>query len=140
PRPSRRPRAARRPRPARRGARAGRYTGSVARGARERLRGFRQASVVAVAMTGVLLLVLSPRDPGAAQSLDAAVAVDSAETLPDSVAVIRWIPVEELRAQPAEVTPDSAARRAAAEATGTLRGLWEGFLGNLPKYLIALAI
>lgn len=90
----------------------------VRRGAEARLRNFRQASIVAVALTGILLLLLSPGDAGLAQDADTLLA--------DTAAV----------ADTLSVTPEESA----AEATGALRGLWRGFVGNLPKYLIALGI
>jgi small-conductance mechanosensitive channel len=126
--------------------RRGREPGrSARRGAEQRLRNFRQASIVAVALTGLLLMIFAPQEAGTAQAPDTlaadTTAADSLADLPDSVAVIRWIPIEQLQGEPVEeVTPDSAAREAAAEATGALRELWEGFVGNLPKYLIALGI
>lgn len=107
--------------------------------ARARLRGFRQASMVAVAFTGLLLLVFAPQEVGIAQ--DAAAAADTLAGLPDTVAVIRQVPLEALpAAAEAEIPPDSAIRQATQEATGTLRQLWSDFVANSPKYGIALAI
>ncbi|MBA2244518.1 MAG: mechanosensitive ion channel, partial [Gemmatimonadetes bacterium] len=67
------------------------------------------------------------------------------EEIPDTVAIIRQLPVEELRraeaaAQEEEVSPDTLAREATEEAVGALRDLWTGFLANLPKYLVAIGI
>ncbi len=146
--PTRRPGSARRAsraRISRRGRRLRRARSSrgISRSAREgaesRLRGFRQASIVAVAITGLLLLILSPNDAGVAQDADSAVAADTA-AIPDSVSIIRTVPLEDLQPGAAAAEPDPAAQEAAAEATGTLRSLWESFVGNLPKYLIALGV
>ena len=98
---------------------------------------------MAVAVTGLLLLLVAPEEAGIAQETaappDTTAAV--ADELPDTIAVIEEVPVEALQAEgTAEVDVDSAAQDAAEEATGTLRSLWQGFVGNLPKYLIALGI
>ena len=61
--------------------------------------------MVAVAMTGLLLLLFTPAEVGIGQEAPAPEPTESA-----------------------------------AEAAGALRGLWLGFVGNLPKYLIALGI
>ena len=121
-----------------------RIRGSAEQGARARLRQFRQASIVAVAATGFLLLLVAPEEAGIAQQTvvagDTAAAV-AGDQLPDTVAVIEEVPVEALQAGgEVEVDVDSAAQDATEEATGTLRSLWQGFVGNLPKYAIALGI
>jgi small-conductance mechanosensitive channel len=151
--------AAPRTNPARRGARMARApmtrgrrgpardVGSVAAGARARLRGFRKASIVAVAITAFFLMIFAPEEgDGAPQE---PVAQDTPavvlEEIPDTVAIIRQLPLEELQraeaaAQEEEVSPDTLAREATEEAVGALRDLWTGFLANLPKYLVAIGI
>ncbi|HEV2130302.1 MAG TPA: mechanosensitive ion channel domain-containing protein [Longimicrobiaceae bacterium] len=126
-----------------------RDVGSVAAGARARLRGFRKASIVAVAITAFFLMIFAPEEgDGAAQE---PVAQDTPavvlEEIPDTVAIIRQVPVEELQraeaeaaAQEEEASPDTLARVATEDAMRALRGLWVGFLGNLPKYLVAIGI
>lgn len=117
--------------------------------ARSQLRRFRQASVVAVATTGFLLLLLAPEQADGTQDTVAPDTVTAVEQLPDTVAVIRSIPTEALQqeapvAAPAgeeeELRADTLARRSQAEATRTIRNLWAGFLGNLPKVLVALGV
>lgn len=127
---------------ARASARRTRYgaTGTTAyyRSARYRLRRFRTGSVLAIAVTGLLLLLWGApadgQDPGQ-------------DTLPDTVVV-----------QPLEGVGDTAGTAAAAdtgdltanvaveasrsieEARGTIREIAIGFSGLLPKLVIALVI
>ncbi|CAN5830241.1 hypothetical protein BH23GEM6_BH23GEM6_25450 [soil metagenome] len=122
-----------------------RTTGNLATGARARLRGFRQATILAVAVTGFFLLLFAPDETDGAQEPSpvdtAALAI---EEVPDTVALIRQIPVEDLQrvaeAEDEEVRADTLAIAATEEATRALRDLWIGFLGNLPKYLIAFGV
>jgi small-conductance mechanosensitive channel len=124
-----------------------RRTGAAAQqGARARLRMFRQASLIAVAITALLLMVFAPDEAGGAQE---PATVDTARELPDTVAIIEPGSVEELQqqsgaeaAEPAqeELRPDRVAREATEEAAGALRDVWVGFVGNLPKVLVALGI
>jgi small-conductance mechanosensitive channel len=125
-----------------------RRAGSPTQGARARLRGFRQATILAVAITGFMLLILAPEEAGVAQegvAADTTAAAVQLDEIPDTVAVIRQIPVEELQRSAAgvseaeeEVRADTLARVATEEAARTIRNLWNGFLGNLPKFLVAL--
>lgn len=144
-----------RPRPAarlqRRGARGPaqrrgvRDTGALAAGARTQLRGFRQATIVAVAITAFLLLLVGPDEETGAQQPSVADTAADVRAVPDTVAIIEPVPVEDLQ-QPgpgieeAELDPDTAARIAMEEAMATLRGLWISFLGNLPRVLVALTV
>ncbi|WP_040573444.1 mechanosensitive ion channel family protein [Pontibacter sp. BAB1700] len=105
--------------------------GSAVKGAQNRLRNFRQASILAVAITGFILLMFAPSEAGLAQ-----------ENGPDSVAVVEEVAIEEL--VPGDtasevVTQNGSTKEAAEEAIGALQGLWESFIFNLPKILIALA-
>lgn len=107
-------------------------------GARARLRGFRQATIVAVALTGLLLMLLAPAEAG----LGAA----SAQELPDTVSIIQHVPVDSLQtgtsaAADTDTMPvraDTLVRAAGDEARRTVRGLWYGLLGALPKFLVAI--
>ena len=133
---SRMPRAGRTTRPGRSGSRrapAGRRTGSpgargAVQGARRSLRGTRQASIVAVALTGLLLLSLGLGD------------VQAIETAP----VGGQTQVEEPRAgqEPqAEEPPPLQAGEVADEVLGEVRqaalSLWDTFVRNLPRYILA---
>jgi small-conductance mechanosensitive channel len=122
-----------------------RNTGALATGARARLRGFRQATIVAVAITGFFLLLFSPdATDGAQEPIAGDTAVVQPGEIPDTVAIIQPVAVEDL--QRIEEEPDEAVRAdtlaiaATEDATRALHDLWIGFLGNLPKYLIALAV
>ncbi len=110
-------------------------------GARSKLRRFRQASIVAVALTGLLLLVASPQEAGIAQDSVTTQGAAAVGELPDSLAIIERVATDDIRqADGEEVVADTAARDAAGEATSTLRDLGRGFITNLPKYLIALGV
>jgi small-conductance mechanosensitive channel len=115
-------------------------------GARARLRSFRQATILAVALTAFLLLLFAPHEPTIAQppaTPEAPAPALEPEQLPETVFIIRGVPVEQLQVDPAdapEVHPDTLARVAAAEAAEALEELWLGFLRNLPKYLVAIIV
>jgi len=123
-----------------------RNTGALAAGARNRLRGFRQATILAVAITAFILLLFAPEEgSGAVQTpTPADTAAAPAAPTPDTVAIIERIATEDLvAAEPDEepdVRPDTLAREAVDEALGTLRTLWISFLGNLPRVVVALAV
>ncbi len=118
--------------------------GAVA-GARGRLRSFRQATILAVAVTAFLLLVFVPDQTDGAQEPPGpdtpAVPVDE---VPDTVAIIQEVPVEDLLAvdqvDEPEVPPEELPRATLQEAAQTLEELWVGFLSNLPKYLVGVAV
>jgi small-conductance mechanosensitive channel len=93
------------------------------------LRRFRQASLVAIAITGLLLLIFAPEEAGSAQ--------EGPTALPDTVAIIQQVPLEDLRAEAVEAAGPTDPT---AEATGALWDLWEGFVENLPKYVVALGV
>lgn len=108
-------------------------------GARRTLRHFRQATILAIAITAFLLLLF----PGQ----DAAEGAQQPDTtaIPDTVSLIEQIPVEELQAEPdtaveTDVQADTLLAAARDEATATVRSLWYGLLSNLPKILVALVV
>lgn len=100
------------------------------KGAQNKLKNFRQASLVAVAITGLILLLFSPSEAGLAQ--DDTLLQDSVE-VSDSVVV-----ADEAAAPDTVLAPSS--QEAANEAIGALQGLWDSFYYNLPKLLIALGV
>lgn len=144
---------ARRPRREKRGLRAARR-GAVRRSGRARttrgavqrarshLRAYRKGTILAVALTGFLLFFFEPAETGRAQ-VPQEEGAPAAEELPDTVSVIRQVPVEELQ-KPEEDTvklrPDSLTRESAEEARETLADLWVSFLAALPKVAVALGI
>lgn len=129
---------------------ASRSARNVGAGARARLRGFRQATIVAVAVTGFLLLLLAPAEavPTAERGPPPAgeQGGPAAQQLPDTVSVIEDIPVDSLQVgaagaddSVAAVRADTLVRAAQVEARRTVRNLWYGFLGALPKVLVVIA-
>jgi small-conductance mechanosensitive channel len=119
-------------------------TGALAAGARTRLRGFRQATILAVAITAFILMLLAPdEEMGAQQPVPADTPTADVREVPDTVAIIERIAVEDLQQAEAaeeEVRPDTEAVVAAEEALGALRELWIGFLINLPRFLVAVVV
>ncbi|HYO69402.1 MAG TPA: mechanosensitive ion channel domain-containing protein [Archangium sp.] len=91
------------------------------RQARSSLRAFRKASILAVALTGLLLLVVGPTEEALAQ--------DAGVTAPADA------PQEEPRRQ---VQPEEVAREAGAEAQRAASGLRQGLLNALPKLMVVL--
>ncbi len=117
-------------------------------GARSRLRGFRQATILAVAITAFLLILFGWDEEGEASGVqDTPVAAQDTPAAerdtPDTVAVIEPIAVEDLlEAEEDDAPPlraDTLVRVAVEEARDVVRGLWFGFLGHLPRFLLALA-
>lgn len=94
------------------------------KGAENRLKNFRQATVLAVAITGFMMLMFAPSE--------ASIQTDTltTDTLMQEAAVAT--------AEPDTVTAPSSSRESADEAIGALQNLWDSFLYNLPKILIAL--
>ncbi|QRK04760.1 mechanosensitive ion channel [Archangium violaceum] len=89
--------------------------------ARFRLRAFRKASLIAVALTSLLLLVVGPAEEALAQDAG----VTATEDTP---------PAEPQR----QVQPEEVAREAGAEAQRTALGLRQGLLNALPKLTVVL--
>ncbi|WP_266203298.1 mechanosensitive ion channel family protein [Pontibacter kalidii] len=114
--------------------------GSAVEGAKSRLKNFRQASILAVAITGFIMLLFAPGEAGLAQG--------SEQETVDTVAIIEEVAVEDLLANDsvaqAAAAEDTAAvlssKESASEAIGALQGLWDSFFYNLPKMLIALGM
>jgi small-conductance mechanosensitive channel len=131
--------------------------GKAVKGAQNQLKRFRQGSILAVAVTGFLLLLLTPGEAGYStdEPVQEKVEADSADRsegeaglqvdLPDSVAIIENIAVEDLLNAGEEAAVESAQKEEAIakatrnEAVETFRNLWEGFYSNLPKILVAIA-
>jgi small-conductance mechanosensitive channel len=91
--------------------------GSAVKGAEKRLKNFRQASILAVAITGFFLLLISPSEAGLGFEDEETQAVDSlAAAAPRAL----------------------SSKEATDEAIGALQNLWDSFYYNLPKLLIAL--
>ncbi|WP_162053287.1 mechanosensitive ion channel family protein [Pontibacter pamirensis] len=112
---------------------------SKVKGAAEnRLKNFRQASILAVAITGFIIMMTSPSEAGLAQD------APQEETM-DSVAIVDEVAVEDLVAAPSDTaasdsTLTGSSKESADQAIGALQNLWDSFYYNLPKMLIAIGI
>jgi small-conductance mechanosensitive channel len=105
--------------------------GTAVRGAQNRLRKFRQASILAVAITGFIMLLFAPSEAGLGPQAD----VLSQTPPADSVAAGDGTgPVAA-----ADSLDAPSSRESAEEAIGALQNMWNGFYYNLPKFLIAIA-
>ncbi|MCC9138610.1 mechanosensitive ion channel family protein [Pontibacter silvestris] len=103
---------------------------TAVKGAENRLKNFRQASVLAVALTGFILLIFSPSEAGLAQD------APQQEDAPDSVAVIDEVAADETASADSLDAPSS--KEAADEAIGALQDMWDSFYYNFPKIIIAI--
>lgn len=94
--------------------------------ARNRLRAFRQSTILAVALTGLLLLIFAPGD-AQESDIDPVAGMATAESAGDGSVS----PEEEM--QP-------LGEAAQEEALTAARNLWEGFVFNLPKVLVVAGL
>ena len=92
---------------------------TLVKGAENKLKNFKQASILAVAFTAFILLLFSSEDDTFAQS--------SGIGSKDSIAQMHSFPT------------DNSDEKATDEAIDALQNLWHSFLYNYPKILIALA-
>ncbi len=103
----------------------------LARG-RGRLRHFRQATLLAVAITSLLLLLIAPWESGLVDGAESATALASS-------------PADNAAPPPspdpaAGETPEALGQAAVDEAIRTVEGLWLGLYTNLPKFLVVLLV
>jgi len=108
--------------------------------AESRLKNFRQASILAVAITGFILMLVSPGEAGLAAQDTPPQDVNA-----DSVAVVEDMEVEDLvtvgtDTASADSLTSASSKESADEAIGALQNLWDSFYFNLPKILIAIGI
>lgn len=96
----------------------------IVSGAENRLKGFRQASVLAVAMTGFFLLLFSAGETFSSGQQNDTILQDTAiiESIPDTLVQV------------------VSTEQAAGEAIGELQNIWASFKINYPKVLIAFAV
>ncbi|MFO8234939.1 MAG: mechanosensitive ion channel [Bacteroidales bacterium] len=97
---------------------------TVIKGAENRLKGFRQATILAVAFTGFILLIFTTEDT---YSLNG----QSSDAQRDTVKVV---------AQADNTLVVKGTEQAAGEAIGALQNMWNNFISNYPKVLIAIGI
>jgi small-conductance mechanosensitive channel len=116
--------------------------GRAVSGAQNQLKKFRQGSILAIAITGFLLLLLTPGEAGYAQEGEGGALTQAADTLvvaPISGAEMQTA-AEAESLEAAEGPGEPIARVAKDEAVGAVQRLWRSFYSNLPKLLVALAI
>ncbi len=125
-------------RPRRRGMR--RRPGGKLAGARGRLRHFRQATLLAVAITSLLLLLIVPWEAGLADAPEEQTisATALSATHPDSSATQETQQGQDMEGAGPE--PAEPLGQAAEEAARTLEALWQGLYGNLPKFLVVMGV
>lgn len=111
---------------------------STVKGAKNRLKNFRQATILAVAITGFILLLFAPGEAGLAQitpqeeTVDSTVVTEELAAAEDSLETVEIAAADTLTAQ--------SSKESADEAIGAIQSLWNSFIYNLPKILIALGI
>lgn len=132
--------------------------GKAVKGAQSQLKRFKQGSILAVAITGFLLLLLTPGEAGYSpdEPLQEETEANNVyqgsdesplrqDDLPDSVAIIENVAVDDLLNSGSEVAEepekenDAIAKATKNEAVETFQNLWKGFYSNLPKILVAIA-
>lgn len=96
----------------------------VVKGAENRLKGFRQASILAVAMTGFILLLFSADETFSSTDI-------SPDILQDTTIII---------GENDTLQGNLTTEKAADEAIGALQNMWNNFIFNSPKFLIAAGI
>jgi small-conductance mechanosensitive channel len=137
----RRARAGRNPRARRARGRRGARRGAGATGrAQAGLRGFRQATILAVAITALMVMVLAPEGDAAAPTQEPQTGQAEEGELPDTVAIIEEVAVEDLQVEPEVADPDTVPAAALGEARETIQELWVTFLGNLPRLGVVLGV
>lgn len=108
------------------------------KGAQNKLKQFKQASILAVAVTGILLLVLAPGEVGYSQEFEDSVQTDA---LVASDTAMEFFPSGEERQDAERIEgeeKEEISQAAKNEAVNTIRNLWEGFYANIPKILVAV--
>jgi hypothetical protein len=96
------------------------------------LKNFRQASILAVAITGFIMLVFAPSEAGLEEQ--------QPDTLSQEQTTDSLIMAEQAQADTSDIDTGVAlsSRDSAEEAIGALQNLWNGFYYTLPKFLIAI--
>jgi small-conductance mechanosensitive channel len=123
-----------------------RRPGDPVKGARRSLKRFSQATILAVAITGFIILLLGLGDTNEVQAtVQAPVQMEAVRQVPDTVALIEEVPTEDLvaevgRTEEGEEEEEIGAREAAGEAISTIRGLFLGFYRNIPRLGLAIII
>ncbi len=97
------------------------------------MKNFKQASILAVAITGFMMLIFAPSEAGLAPQdmagQEVSSSIDTTTILEDTTALTTA----------SDTLTTQSSTESAHEAIGALQNLWNGFLYNLPKILIAFA-
>lgn len=112
--------------------------GSAVKGAQNRLRNFRQATILAVAITGFIMMLFAPGEAGLAQGSQEDLTTDTAIVVDEVGEDLDTLAAEDTIA--ADSTIATSTKEATGEAIGAIQGLWNSFFYNLPKLLIAFGI
>lgn len=99
-------------------------------GAKQSLRNFRQATILAVAITGFIMLFFDP--DAEAQNVGDSTVLDTEAAIQEDLAVAE--------AQDSVALEVADPTEAASEAVGAVQEMFRGFYYNLPKILVATAI
>lgn len=107
--------------------------GETVKGAKNKLKQFKQATILTVAITGFLLLVFAPKEAGYTQNDTGLADIQLADT------ILQDTPndVEET-SDTTIISNKEIAKAAKNEALVTIRNIWTGFYSNLPKLLVAI--
>ena len=123
--------------------------GRAVKGAQNQLKRFKQGSILAVAITGFLLMLFSPTESGYSQETDT---TDTVEVAASDGAMqggmlaqvteedTTTADTEEAVAEEEEVVDEPLSKAAREEAVGAFKSLWDRLHRNLPKLLVAFAI
>jgi small-conductance mechanosensitive channel len=118
-----------------------RRPGDPLAGARGRLRQFRQATLLALAITSLLLLLITPGETDFADGAEetGTISASPSPEVPAAAANPEAAPEEEQTEGMRDAT-EPLGQAAAEEAARTVESLWQGFYGNLPKFLVVLCV
>lgn len=113
--------------------------GSAVSGAEKRLRKFRQASILTVAITGFMLIIFTPGEAGLTDE-NTLQDTTISQQIPDSVAVINKVAVVDLvdTIVAEEAYGNDVGKATKQEAIGALERLWNSLIINLPKIFVAI--
>lgn len=97
---------------------------TVVKGAQNRLKGFRQASILAVAITGFMLIIFSADDTFSLEGQEEVIQQDNSITANETDTI----------------SSAQGTEQAAGEAISALQNMWNNFIVNYPKILIAFGV
>ncbi len=119
-------------------ARRARTVGSAKAGAERSLRGFRQATVLAVAITSLLVFFVPEAGEGAPQQPDSTLGVSASDTV--AAGSTEVLPVAPDSAGAPGLRADSLARETTTRARQAFTDIWYVLVRSLPKLIVAFLI